>query len=223
MTGDMIDSYDALPLGTYERCLDLQGDENEVTLGALALLAGTTVEDLMTMPLEDYFAIRAKGAFLLLQPEPRPLRDGYRVGGWDLVPVRSVKKMSAAQFIDFSEWSRQEGSHGAELLSCFLVPKGMQYGEGYDVEDVISAIRDHLSVADAVTLDGFFFHLSLRSMLVSLSSLERTLTPPQRMTRTAARMRRALRDLRRSGAGWRRWTPLLSLPARLGGRSMGSP
>lgn len=222
MTGNMIDSYDALPLGLYERLLSLEGDENEVTLGALALLAGTSVDELTALPLEDYYKIRAKGAFLLLQPEPRPVRDAYRVGGWELVPVRSVKRMTAAQFIDFSEWSRQEGRHGAELLSCFLVPKGMQYGEGYDVEEVIDAIRDHLPVADAVALDGFFFHLSLRSILVSLSSLERTLTPLQRMTRTARRMRRALRDLRRSGAGWRRWTPLLSLPARLGGRSTAS-
>ena len=105
----MIDSYDALPLGLYERLLSLEGDENEVTLGALALLAGTSVDELTALPLEDYYKIRAKGAFLLLQPEPRPVRDAYRVGGWELVPVRSVKRMSAAQFIDFSEWSRQEG------------------------------------------------------------------------------------------------------------------
>lgn len=218
----MIDSYDALPLGLYERCLELQGDENEVTLGALALLAGTTVEELMTMPLDDYFAIRAKGAFLLMQPEAREIRQRYDCGAWRLVPVRELREMSTAQFIDFQEWAKQPGRHTAETLSCFLVPEGKGYGEGYDGLKVIDAIRDHLSVADAVSLDAFFFYLSLRSILVSLSSLERTLTPLERMTRTARRMRRALRDLRRSGAGWRRWTPLLSLPARLGGRSTAS-
>lgn len=223
MTGKMIDSYDALPLGLYERLLSLEGDENEVTLGALALLAGTSVEDLMTMPLDDYFAIRAKGAFLLLQPVARDIRQRYDCGGWALVPVRRLQELSTAQFIDFQEWARQEGRHTAETLACFLVPEGRQYGEGYDVEDVINAIRDHLPVADAVSLDAFFFFLCLKSMHASLRSLVRTLSPAERMASPARRMRRALRDLRRSGAGWRRWTPLLSLPARLGGRSTASP
>lgn len=219
----MIDSYDALPLGLYERTLECSGDENEVTLQTLALLSGRSVDELMTMPLEDYFAIRAAGAFLLYQPQPKPVQKAYRCGPFTLRPVRSVKDITTAQFIDFQEWSRQPGRNTAEKLCCFLVPEGREYGEGYDQEDVIVAVREHLSVRDAIALDAFFFYSSIRSMHASLSSLVRRLTPAERTSAPARTMRRALRALRRSGAGLRRWTPLLSLPGILGGRSTPSP
>lgn len=213
----MIDSYDALPLGIYERINDIgTSDENELTLEALALLAGKTVDDLLAMPIDDYYAIKAQGAFLLLQPVAKPVKDRYACGPFTLKPVRRVQDITTAQWIDFQEWSKQEGGREPETLACFLIPEGRGYGDGYDVGDVIDAIRTHLSVADAVSLDAFFFRLSIRSMAASLSSLVRTLTPAQRATTTVRRLRRALRDLRRSGAGSRRWTPLLSLPARLG-------
>lgn len=213
----MIDSYDALPLGIYERINDIgTSDENELTLEALAVLAGTTVDALLAMPIDDYYAIKAQGAFLLLQPEPKPIRPRYDCGGFALVPVRRDRDITTAQWIDFQEWCKQEGEHEPETLSCFLVPEGRKYGEGYDIADVISAIREHMSVADAASLDAFFFRLSILSMAASLRSLERRMSPRERATTTARRLRRALRDLRRSGAGSRRWTPLLSLPARLG-------
>lgn len=214
----MIDSYETLPLGIYEKCLDCQGDENEVTLEVLSLLSGHTVDELMTMPIDGYFAIKAQGAFLLYQPTAGKVQERYKCGEFTLRPIKGVKDITTAQFIDFQEWSKQPGRNTAEKLACFLTPEGRDYGEGYDQEDVINAVREHLSVADAITLDAFFFYASLKSMHASLASLERRLTPRERLTRPARKMRQALRALRRSGAGWRRWTPLLSLPATLGGR-----
>lgn len=219
----MIDSYDKLTLGMYERLLDIQGDENEVTLEVLALLSGRTVDELMAMPLDDYFAIKAQGAFLLAQPERAEVRDRYELGDFVLVPLRKMRDMTAAQFIDFQEWTRQKGRHLAETLACFLVPEGKAYGEGYDPADVVEAIRDRMAMKDVAALDAFFFYSSVRYMADSLSSLERRLTPRQRMTGTARTLRKALRALRRSGDGWRRWTPLLTLPATLGTMCMPSP
>ena len=216
----MIDSYDRLTVGTYERLLAIQDqegiDENELTLEVLAVLARKTVDELMQMPLEEYYEIRARGSFLLLQPEPREIRDAYELGGWRVRPVRKVQEMTAAQFIDFKEWAKLKGRHTAAILSCFLVPEGKRYGEGYDGEELIKAINDHLAMSDAVALDAFFFCLSIRSIHASLSSLDRGMTPLERMRPEARRWRRALRALRKSGAGWRRWTPWLSLPATLG-------
>jgi hypothetical protein len=215
----MIDSYDKLTLGRYEELLALRDrteDENELTLEVLAALSGKSVDELMEMPLDDYYKIRAGGAFLLTQPVPRRLRRTYRLGAWRLRPVRTVRKMTTAQFIDFQEWAAQEKRGMAETLSCFLVPKGRAYGEGYDPAEVIGAIRERMPMRDAVALDAFFFGLSVKSTADTLRSLERRMSLRQRMTKEARTYRRALRALRRSGAGWRRWTPWLSLPATLG-------
>lgn len=213
----MIDNYNDLPLGLYERTLELKGDEDELTLEVLALLSGHSVDELMTMPLDDYLGIKAQGAFLLTQPDPQPVRRTYRCGPYDLRPIGKVREMTAAQFIDFQEWCRQPGRHTAEILSCFLVPEGRGYADGYDAEEVIAAIREHLSVADANTLSAFFFSLSIRCIRDTLSSLGRKRTIREQMTRKERRtMRQALRAFRRSGDGWHRWMPYLSLPGRLG-------
>lgn len=218
----MIDSYDKLTIWQYERLLalrDAHEDDNELTLAVLAELSGKSVDELMEMPLEDYYKIRAGGAFLLTQPVPGRVRRSYRVGRWRLRPLRSVRQMTAAQFIDFQEWTARQGTSMAATLSCFLVPRGRAYGEGYDPAEVVEALAQ-MPMREAVALDAFFFGLSVRCTADTLRSLERRMTLRQRMTKEARTYRRALRALRRSGAGWRRWTPWLSLPATLGTISM---
>ena len=43
------------------------------------------------------------------------------------------------------------------MLSCFLVPRGKEYNEGYDILDVHNAIREEMSVAEVLALLAFFF------------------------------------------------------------------
>jgi hypothetical protein len=59
------------------------------------------------------------------------------------------------------------------MLSCFLVPKGMDYNEGYDILDVHNAIKEEMSVAEVLALLAFFFGSWTRSINSTLSSSER--------------------------------------------------
>ena len=59
------------------------------------------------------------------------------------------------------------------VLSCLLVPKGKTYGNGYDIADVQKAIRDYLSVTDALSLLAFFFASSEVLLARSLTYSEK--------------------------------------------------
>ena len=52
----------------------------------------------------------------------------------------------------------------AKVLSVFIVPKGKTYNEGYDVEDVIRELDEHLSIQIALGV-CFFFREKYRSWL----------------------------------------------------------
>jgi len=159
----MITSYKQLPVGLYidicEASQDASMDELAKQVRILALLSGTTDDEILNMPIADYQ--RAVVASDFLQREYQPsgrCASSYKVGGYDLRPFADWTKMTAAQFIDYQTYAgKGTEPHIVEIVSVVLVPAGKKYGDGYDVADVQRAIRDNLSVADVLDIVAFFF------------------------------------------------------------------
>lgn len=133
----------------------------------------------MRLPLAQFRQLSADAAFLDkdIENAGRPAQL-YRFGTFELEPTLAVSKMTAAQFIDFSTMTKDMQPEDLDgrlvgILSCFLVPKGKGYCEGYDVADVQAAIRDNMSVYDAAALIAFFLTSSARYVKDSLRFSEK--------------------------------------------------
>lgn len=166
---DCIDNYRDLPVGKYEEIVRLCNEEmTEVDrkVAILSILTGKTEDEILKLPLPTFTEYSAKSRFLEHEC-PENLIPGvsrsYHLGGFVLLPVTDIRKITAAQFIDFQEFSKQKETKMVEMLSCFLVPRGMDYGEGYDVLEVHQAIRDEMSVAEMLALIAFFFGKFIKS------------------------------------------------------------
>ena len=166
---DCIDNYRDLPVGKYEEIVRLCNEEmTEVDrkVAILAILTGKTEDEILKLPLPTFTEYSAKSRFLEKEC-PENLIPGvsraYHLGEFVLLPVTDIRKITAAQFIDFQEFSKQKETKMVEMLSCFLVPRGMDYGEGYDVLDVHQAIREEMSVAEMLALIAFFFGRFIKS------------------------------------------------------------
>ena len=166
---DCIDNYRDLPVGKYEEIVRLCNEEmTEVDrkVAILSILTGKTEDEILKLPLPTFTEYSAKSRFLEKEC-PENLIPGvsraYHLGGFVLLPVTDIRKITAAQFIDFQEFSKQKETKMVEMLSCFLVPRGMDYGEGYDVLEVHQAIRDEMSVAEMLALIAFFFGKFIKS------------------------------------------------------------
>lgn len=166
---DCIDNYRDLPVGKYEEIVRLCNEEmTEVDrkVAILSILTGKTEDEILKLPLPTFTEYSAKSRFLEKEC-PENLIPGvsraYHLGGFVLLPVTDIRKITAAQFIDFQEFSKQKETKMVEMLSCFLVPRGMDYGEGYDVLDVHQAIREEMSVAEMLALIAFFFGKFIKS------------------------------------------------------------
>ena len=166
----MIDNYKDLPIGDYlELCrvCAMDGvDELDKQVQVLAILSGCAPEEIGRLPLAEYTARVAKADFLQRECEVKGARIAkeYHVGGWVLVPTIKGRDLTASQYIDFQTYNKQGESKVVEMLSCFLVPKGKRYAEGYDVAELQDAMRKEMSVYDVLSVMAFFLALLRKSI-----------------------------------------------------------
>ena len=175
----IIDNYRKLPIGKYNEIVKLcetEMDEVDRKVKIVGILTGLTDDEVLALPLTDFTECCAKAKFIDL-PCPETLipsvSKSYPVGGFNLVPVTDMRKVTTAQYIDFLAFSEDKEHNIVEMLSCFLVPKGMDYNEGYDILDVHNAIKEEMSVAEVLAVLAFFFGSWTRSLHSTLSYSER--------------------------------------------------
>lgn len=171
----MIDNFNAMPVGIYEKAVEIcnsNRDDLEKQVALIALLNNTTEEAVLALSLTDYAAFAGKLGYLS-NPMPKAAEKAcksFNLGGLHLDAVVDARKMTAAQYIDFQTMTANPKTALADILTCVLVPKGKAYGEGYDVDSVRAAISDNLPIPQAIGVLGFFVARSLRSMLHSVTS-----------------------------------------------------
>lgn len=176
----MIQSYRELTVGKYEALARMQketegGDSRLLNVRILSILTDKPEDELLNMSVVDIDKLTGKAAFLLTSPRPDPVAKQYAFDRWKLVPVLDIRKMTAAQYIDFQTFAKQPEYRLAEMMSCFLVPAGQKYNNGYDILEVQQAIRDQMPITTALGLQAFFLRKLRRSTLSTLRCSAKTI------------------------------------------------
>lgn len=216
----MIQSYEQMPIATYGKILRVirneQMNDFDKEIAMLSIISDKSEEELISIPLVDLKAITSKCGYLLEQPKPAKVKDEYQVGDFTLCPMKRIERISAGQFISFQELAkahkgRNDVEYLPQILSCFLIPKGKKYSNDYgdfDIYDVQDAIRDHLSIVDALALLAFFLVSVKQSQANILRFLEWKLrltwtkTPQQKeLKMMQLKMIRGFRDSLKNGDG----------------------
>ena len=186
----MIDNYKSLPLGKYldicQVCKDESLEEIERQVKILSILSDMTEEEMLHLPIPKYKEMVVASRFLEdVDKNRHKAARLYIVGNWKLLPTMDYRKMETAQYVDFQTFAPMVETHMAELLSCLLVPVGCRYNEGYDILEVQQALKDKLSVTDALSLSAFFLTKFKNLIKDSLNSCKQEI---QRMTDKQKRM-----------------------------------
>lgn len=222
----IIDSYDKLPLGVYLDIVALVEDtdleEDDRQLSIIALLTGEDEDTLLKLPILDFRRLAEKARFLEEQvPRPAAVPKVIRLGGIDLVPTTKVTKITTAQFVDYQTFAKEGHKRLVEQLSCFLIPSGCEYNEGYDIEDVQTAIRDNLTVTQAQGLAAFFFSRWTRlvgSSLIYSALMARRIRPKAKRREMQAQIRQAWEAFKKNGDGSTAFALSVIPPIRRGTR-----
>ena len=186
----MIDNYKSLPLGKYlhicQVCKDESLEEIERQVKILSILSDMSEEEILHLPIPKYKEMVVASRFLEdVDKNRHKAARLYIVGDWKLLPTMDYRKMETAQYVDFQTFAPMVETHMAELLSCLLVPVGCRYNEGYDILEVQQALKDNLSVTDALSLSAFFLTRYRNLIKDSLNSCKQEI---QRMTDKQKRM-----------------------------------
>lgn len=207
---NIIDSYYRLPLGKYIDILDICEEEMEDIERQAeinAILTGLSVDEVYRLPVAQFTAITAASHFLDEEcPEPkRRIPKVYKLGDLELVASTDIAKITTAQYIDFKTFCDDRRHNLPQILSCFLIPKGMEYNEGYDITDVHQVLRDYLSVVDAMALSAFFLTRLknwMATMLIYSKLKAKRIKDKEKRKEMLNRIQEALTNLAQNGDGW---------------------
>lgn len=175
----MITDFKNLPIGKYQEIIKVSRNESleeiDKQVKIIAILNDMTENQVLDLMIPEYQKLAAATAFLGM-PSPgnhTMIADVYKIGDWELIPVKDMTKITTAQYIDFQTFCKDVELYLVELLSTMLVPKGHKYLQDYDVTLLRDDLTESLSVADALSLMAFFFSKSQDLILNSLNySLE---------------------------------------------------
>lgn len=137
---------------------------NELNKGIamLSVLCDVEEDTIALLTKSEYEKLIAQTSFLSEMPKVN-VEDKYIINGKKYRLFLTLKDMTISQYIDFQTYYQDFNKNFAECLSCFLIPEGKKYGEGYDVAEVISDIGKYMSITDANSI-MFFFALLFRSL-----------------------------------------------------------
>lgn len=182
-----IKDFNSLPIGRYQEILKISRNDSleeiDKQIKIVALLNDLSEQEVLDLPISDYSKLAEQTAFLAVAPETRKMiPNEIKVGDWDLLPVKDVRKMTTAQYIDFQTFSKDLETYLVEMLSCLLVPKDHKYLQDYDVSILQEDLRRDLSVTDAVSMYAFFLSCcrdSMSNFRISLMQMLKETTDPQ--------------------------------------------
>ena len=74
-------------------------------------------------------------------PEGDTTRKELEVHNRKYTVTTDLGKITTSQFIDYSNYVKAKADL-VDILSCFIIPKGHKYDDGYDMDEVKEDIRD---------------------------------------------------------------------------------
>ena len=160
--------YDEIMEVVYDT--DLSDDEKDIAI--IAVLCEVPEEEIWNLPVKDVKMLKIQAMFIRKKFDyPKTLDfKKIKIGEWTCTVDTDFNNMTYAQFADYQTYLKEmdetkiSPKNKAAILSCFFIPKGCKYGEGYDAFALQKAIRENVSILTYNSV-WFFFLQKLRKQL----------------------------------------------------------
>lgn len=144
------------------------------TVHLVSILTGLPVNQVENMQVTEFQKLLPHLEFLQTEPETHYHKFEYTINDREYVFKGKLEDITTAMYIDYSTYMKDENKDVVNLMSVFLIPKGHDYNDGYDMEQVKSDIGDMCWLD--VRAIAFFFKIQLGAyMLILKSSLQKAL------------------------------------------------
>lgn len=145
---------------------DIPSDYKAIHL--VSVLTGKSVEEIEKLTVPQFTRLAEHLKFLETEPETHTHQFEYTVNGREYRFAGKIDEITTAMYIDYRAYMNEEDKDIIKLMSVFLIPKGHDYNDGYDMEQVMSDIGDMCWLD--VRAAAFFFRIWLATFIVILKS-----------------------------------------------------
>lgn len=173
-------NWQQITIEIYDKIRDLDVDiksEEEaldVNVKLLSILCDVDEETIINLPLTEFTILVGKTDFLKEMPK-YTVEQYYEIGKGRVFEVQmNLREMTTAQFIDFQTLIKNQEKNTANILACFMLPKGKKYAEDYDVIEVAEYLYKNMSIATARSVMFFFIlqYQALQKVMLNYSIKE---------------------------------------------------
>lgn len=160
----IIDNWNKMSIADYCSLQDIASDKEmeavDTEIAIVSLLCGVSEEEILNLPIPEYQALRAKAQFIANFPEIKVAKAPKKIfiNGKECTVATDLTKITTAQYIDFQTYFKLDdlNRYLPNILACFIIPKGYQYADGYEISEFVEEIRNNLSIIDALQMCSFF-------------------------------------------------------------------
>ena len=154
-------SWDEITISEFLQLIQLQevNDDFQLTreVEIMKILTGDPNIDDLSLP--EFKQLMNKVTFMN-QPIPETIypSKSYNTPKFKYIIKPDLTKLTTAQYVDYTNYvKKSEGLEDlAKILSVFFIPKGFEYGEGYDMDEVIEDIENNVDIVTASSVANFF-------------------------------------------------------------------
>lgn len=165
----------------------------------LSILSGWSVDQLESLPLFQFQSLLPNLEFLQSMPENVKHKDEYTINNRGYILHGYVPMITTAQYLDYTNYikeaeSKSESPDLVKLTSCFLIPKGHEYNDGYDMNQVWNDIYDmnfndvravafflQLQYAALLCISRDYLEKDMKKMKIDKKKIKETITPLNNM------------------------------------------
>lgn len=166
------DSWEKITVNVFEKLNNAINDaevtgNNEVDLlnkqiAILSVLCDVDEDTIADLHTSEFSRLVNETNFLNETPKKNVI-DKITLNGKKYEIFLSISDMTMSQYIDFQTLFPKRDKEFKRILSIFVIPKGCNYNEGYDIEQVIKDIGEYMPITDANNI-MFFFALAYQSL-----------------------------------------------------------
>ena len=172
-------NWGQLPVGTYIKCKAIVNDESldEVDKNVKLISLFTDIDEdiVWSCSLGEINDIVTKLGSMTMPTKYASNLKTINIDGTTYIVSQDLSKFTYAQFVDFQTYIKMGDEYLANMLACFVIPKGKKYNIDYDPNEVAKIFNEKLAINNANACTVFFSQKLLSSTDKTLDSLENTM------------------------------------------------
>lgn len=130
-------SWDEITLNEFNEIRNIllsDTPEEFKTVAIVGVLTGRDMFEIEKLPITIFKSLTAHLDFLNHFPEEKLYqKDVYEVNGRKYILQANIPSITTAQYIDYSNYSKETEQDMRKIIGCFLIPEGHDYNDGYDM------------------------------------------------------------------------------------------